>query len=42
MVEFCQEEARKLADRIYELLGECRESEQEYYDKWKRDFLSGD
>jgi hypothetical protein len=29
-----REEARNLADRIYELLGECKETEQEYYDSW--------
>jgi hypothetical protein len=36
-----REEARKLADRIYELLGECTQTEEEYYDEWQRKFLSG-
>jgi hypothetical protein len=29
------------ADRIYELLGECTQTEEEYYDEWQRKFLSG-
>lgn len=34
-------EAKKLADRIYELLNECENSEEVDYIKWKEELLKG-
>ena len=35
-------EAKKLADRIYELLAECENSEEVDYIKWRENFLRED
>jgi len=31
-------EAKRLADRIYEVLGECEETQEEYYNNWLDNF----
>ena len=33
-----RDEAKRLADRIYEVLGECEETQQEYYNNWSNNF----